>query len=206
MVQLKDYVPFFIAKIREIQEIYKAQGKELDNINLDIKDLVKQCFVSTATWGLDYWEELLNINIDKSKSTQERRSNILAKLRGQGTTTIEVIRDIAKAYADKVEIREDNPNYAFYINLESYKGYPFNLDSLYSNIEEIKPAHLECKYKLKSTTKDKIKFASIIRIAETITIYPWTPKEIVVKGKVYIPISNNRSLETITIYPGKGGD
>lgn len=205
-MQLKNYVPFFISKIKEIDCIYKAQEKELNKLSLSIEELIKQCFVNTATWGLDYWEEFLNINIDKSKSIQERRSNILAKLRGQGTTTVEVIRDIAKAYADKIEVIEDNPNYAFYINLESYNGYPFNLDSLYSNIEEIKPAHLECKYKLKSTTKDKIKFASITRCAETITVYPYNPKEIKLTGQIKLTLGDSTGLENITVYPRKEGN
>ncbi|RXI57231.1 XkdT-like protein [Clostridium tetani] len=206
MVQLKNYVPFFISKIKELDFIYKAQEKELDNINLDINDLVKQCFVSTATWGLDYWEEFLNINIDKSKSIQERRSNILAKLRGQGTTTVETIKEIAQAYADNVEVTEDNPNYAFYINLESFRGYPFNLNSLYKNIIEIKPAHLECKYKLTSTTKNKFRIATITMYAETITVYPYNPKEIALKGQIKLALGNNTGLENITVYPRKRGN
>ena len=71
-MQLKDYVPFFISKIKDIEQIYKVQDKELNKINLDMKDLIAQCFVSTATWGLDYWEEFLNINSTKFKSIDRK--------------------------------------------------------------------------------------------------------------------------------------
>ncbi|NEZ47952.1 DUF2313 domain-containing protein [Clostridium niameyense] len=205
-MQLKDYVPFFISKIKDIEQIYKAQDKELNKIKLDIKDLRNQCFVATATWGLDFWEEFLNIETDTSKSIQERRSNIFAKLRGQGTTTVEVIKQIAQAYADIANVTEDNPNYAFYINLESYKGYPFNLDSLYKNIEEIKPAHLQCNYKLTSTTKGKFRIGTITRYAETITVYPYNPREIELKGTIKLALGDSTGLENITVYPRKEGN
>lgn len=205
-MQLKDYVPFFISKIKDIEQIYKVQDKELNKINLDMKDLIAQCFVSTATWGLDYWEEFLNINSTKFKSIQERRSNILAKIRRQGTTTVKVIKEIANAYADIVDVIEDNPNCSFYINLESYKGYPFNLDSLYKNIEEIKPAHLECRYKLTSTTKAKFRIGTITRCAETITVYPYNLKEIEVKGQIKLGLGDSTGLENVTVYPRKEGN
>lgn len=198
---LKDYVPFFISKIKDMQEIYKAQGKELNKIKLDIKDLCNQCFVATATWGLDYWEEFLKIETDTSKAIQERRSNIFAKLRGQGTTTKKVIEEIAEAYADVANVIEDNPNYAFYINLESYKGYPFNLDSLYKNIEEIKPAHLAANYRLTSTTKNKFRIGTITRYAETITVYPYNPREIELKEQIKLALGDSTGLENITVYP-----
>lgn len=203
---LKDYVPFFISKIKDVEQIYKAQDKELNKIKLDIKDLTAQCFVSTATWGLDYWEEFLKIETDNSKSIQERRSNIFAKLRGQGTTTKKVIEEIAQSYADIANVIEDNPNYAFYINLESYKGYPFNLDSLYKNIEEIKPAHLAANYRLTSTTKNKIRIGTITRYAETITVYPYNPKQIELKGQIKLALGDNTGLENIIVYPRKRGN
>ncbi|EJO5347131.1 DUF2313 domain-containing protein [Clostridium botulinum] len=203
---LKDYVPFFISKTREMNCIYNAQEREINKLNLDVKDLVKQCFVNTATWGLKIWEQFVGINTDTSKSIEERRVNILAKLRGQGTTTKKVIEEIAQSYADKAKVTEYNKESYFIVGLESInKGYPFSLDGLFQAIEAIQPAHLESRYNLKSTTKDKLRFAAITRSAETITVYPWTPKETHVQGKIYISTSNNRTLETTTIYP-KGGN
>ncbi|MCS4474863.1 YmfQ family protein [Clostridium botulinum] len=185
----------------------KVTNLEIENIDNLIQDLYKQCFIKTATWGLKFWEENLEIKTDINKTYEERRSIILAKLRGQGTTTKKMMQSVAQSFVDGiVEVIEKNQDYAFQINIESMKGFPYKLDSLYNAINEIKPAHLGTQYNLKSTTKDKIKFASITRCAEEITVYPWNPKNTSVKGKIYIPISNNRSLETITIYPGKRGN
>lgn len=201
------YLPFFLLNNKELVEILKVTNLEIENIDNLICDLYKQCFIKTATWGLKFWEESLDIQTDINKSYEERRSVILAKLRGQGTTTKRMIQNVVESFVDGiVEVIEKNEEYSFQINIESRKGFPGKLDSLYDAIDEIKPAHLATKYNLKSTTKDKIRFASITRCAEEITVYPWNPKNTSVKGSVYIPISSNRSLETITIYPGKRGN
>ncbi|MHB9947318.1 XkdT-like protein [Clostridium botulinum] len=203
---LNKYLPSFLLDNKELVEILKATNIEIKNIDNLIQDLYKQCFIKTATWGLKFWEENLEIKTDINKTYEERRSIILAKLRGQGTTTKKMIQSVAESFVDGiVEVTEKNQDYAFKINIESIKGFPYKLDSLYAAIDEIKPAHLGTEYNLKSTTKDKIRFGSITRSAETITVYPWTPKETHVKGKIYIPISNTNDFETTTIYP-KGGN
>lgn len=197
------YLPPFLLKNRDLKELIRVEQLEFNSVDELIEDIYKQCFIKTSTWGLKYWEKDLGIKNNENKSYEERRSNILAKIRSKGTTTKKMLEEVALAYADIVNVIEDNPNYAFYINLESFKGYPFGLDTLYKNIEEIKPAHLEAKYNLKSTTKDKIKFASITRCAETITIYPYNPKEIKLTGKIKLALGDNTGLENITVYPRK---
>ncbi|MCD3223931.1 putative phage tail protein [Clostridium botulinum] len=199
---LKDYVPFFISKIKQMQNIYAAQQNELDKLNLDVKDLKAQCFVKTATWGLKPWEEFVGINTDVSKSIEERRANILAKLRGQGTTTKKVIEEIAQAYADKVMVVEHNKESYFTVDLESIdKGFSYSLNSLYNIIEEIQPAHLEATYNLISTTNSKLNLATTLLSAETTTIYPYTPKVIEINTNLNIATGSAIDTETTIIYP-----
>lgn len=199
---LKNYVPFFISKIKEMQNIYNAQQKEIDKLNLDVKDLKAQSFVNTATWGLSLWEEFVGINTDISKSIEERRASILAKFRGQGTTTRKVIEEIAQAYADNIRVTEHNKESCFTVDLESIdKGFPYSLNSLYNIIEEIQPAHLEAIYSLISTTNSKLNLATTLLSAETTTIYPYTPKAIRLNTKLNIATGNAIDTETTIIYP-----
>ncbi|WP_039227492.1 putative phage tail protein [Clostridium novyi] len=199
---LKNYVPFFIANIKEIKNIYYSQQKEIDKLNLDVKDLKSQCFVKTATWGLMLWEEFVGIDTDTRKSIEERRSNVLAKLRGQGTTTRKVIEEIAQAYADGVRVTEHNKESYFTVELESKnKGFPYSLNSLYNIIEEIQPAHLEVAYNLISTTNSKLNLATTLLSAETTTIYPYTPKTIAINTNLNIATGNAIDTETTIIYP-----
>nr|WP_269205519.1 putative phage tail protein [Clostridium botulinum] len=185
-----------------MQNIYSTQQKEIDKLNLDVKDLKAQCFVKTATWGLSWWEEFVSITTDTSKSIEERRANILAKLRGQGTTTKKVIEEIAQAYADKVRVTEHNKESYFSLALESInKGFSYSLNSLYNIIEEIQPAHLEATYNLISTTNSNLYLGTTLLSAETTTIYPYTPKAIRLNTKLNIATGNAIDTETTIIYP-----
>ena len=118
MSDLIKKLPYFY--VNEITKpIIDAEQIERDELFKEIKETLEQCFVSTATWGLDYWEDMLFISHIYSKSYEERRSIIYAKMRGIGTTTVEVIRQIAMSFfeVENVEVIEDNSNYRFNINL-----------------------------------------------------------------------------------------
>lgn len=72
--------------------------KELDALWQALDGTLEQYFVSTATWGLEHWENELGITIDASKPVAQRRSVILSKLRGIGTVTVSLIKSVAEAY------------------------------------------------------------------------------------------------------------
>lgn len=111
-VDLKRYVPPFVYEKKEMDALYTAQGYEVGLARHNLEDLVDQCFVSTATWGLIRWEEVFGIATNMSLSYEQRREIIIAKIRGQGTTTAEMIRSVAEAFTGgEVEVIEDSPNY-----------------------------------------------------------------------------------------------
>lgn len=166
--------------------IIEAEQVERDILLDEIKGTLEQCFVSTATWGLDYWEKMLCIPTIKSKSYEERRSIIYSKMRGTRTTTIEVIRQIAMSFfeVENVEVIENNSNYEFNINLinansknniligdarvgDARVGYSkiktitINLADINNVIELYKPAHLN--YYFTFTNAGKIIINSTMR-------------------------------------------
>ena len=202
-MKLKDYVPFFISNIKEFQSIFNSEQIELDKINVSLQEILNQFFVSTATFSLSDWEEFVGIDKNTSKSIKERRSRILAKLRGQGTTTVEMIRDVCKSYIKDIEVIEHPKTYSFEINLKSNNGFSSLLEDLYNSIEEIKPAHLGVNYKLTSITNMNVFYGSFINTGETITVYPYNIKSLECKGKVNISLGNDVTLENVTIYPRK---
>jgi hypothetical protein len=204
-VLLKDYVPLFISQNNEFSTIYAALQSEIDELKLETDDLKKQFFIPTATWGINIWENLTGIITDTTKSIEERRSNILAKLRGLGTSTLEVIKQIAQSFVQEVEVIEHNQEYYFEIDLLSHNGFPYELNGLYNSIEEVKPAHLGVKYKLISITNSPIYFGAASIAGEEITVYPWMPKTLESKGEINIGTIQSTGLESITIYPSKGG-
>ena len=200
-MQLRNLVPREIIEIKDIEEIYKSQQVQLDKSEVDIHDLLNQFSVNTCTWGILLWEKFIGILSDSSKSLEERKARVLAKIRGQGTTTIEAIKNICNAYADNTEVVEHTSEYWFELLLESYNGFLTDIESLYNTITEVKPAHLGVKYKLIATTKSNFYIGATSFTGETITTYPWQETEIESKADIYVPIVNYSNLETITTYP-----
>ena len=127
--------------------IQNTLAQELGQINIDIEDLIKQCFVDTATWGLEIWERILGIQTDKTKPLDQRRSMIKAKMRGAGIANIEQIKNIARAFLNgELDVTENFANYSIDIEFTDYGGVPPNRDDLTKILREIIPAHLEINY------------------------------------------------------------
>lgn len=199
---LKSYVIEEIRNNYIFQEIFNVHGNILDKLGGELSNLFLQVLPQTATeWGLDLWEKRVGIITNTSKSIEERRAKILAKLNTRGTTTVEVIKQICKSFVSNVEIVEHNSEYYFEVNLLTATGFPYALDSLYDSVEIAKPAHLGVKYKLISLTQSPIYYSLAAMTGETLTVYPWIAKNIETSGKIEVGISQALGSEDITIYP-----
>lgn len=124
-----------------------AISPELGELKYAMDELLTQFFVDIATWGLELWERELNIQTDINKSYEQRREIIKAKLRGAGTTTKEMIRNVAEAFSGGEVIVEEEPEQArFVLRFIGTVGIPPNMAGLTKAIEDIKPAHLAYEY------------------------------------------------------------
>lgn len=112
------------------------------------EDILNQCFVDTATWGLTFWEKVLDITTDLNKSYEERREIIKAKLRGSGTTTTQMIKNTAESFSGgECNVIQHPENYSFTVQFVGIKGIPRNMQAFKDMLEEIKPAHLNYDFK-----------------------------------------------------------
>ena len=142
-MNLIDMLPSFYHYSDFVKSCMSSQSIERNFIKESIDDLVNNLYVDTATWGLDYFEEELGLKTDKTKTYEERRERIKAKKRGNGTTTIKMIKDTALAFeCGEVEVTEMYNDYMFKLKFTSEKGRPKNLEDFKNAIDEIKPAHL----------------------------------------------------------------
>lgn len=147
MSELMSYLPEYYRKSKVMGSIQDVNKIELDRINNKYNDLVNQCNVNTATWGLELWEREYNIKINSVMSYEERRAVINANMLSHGTCTINLIKQMANSFTGgDVEIREDVATYTFTIKFVGVKGIPKNLDYFSSVLDNIKPAHLNYKY------------------------------------------------------------
>lgn len=150
---LNSYLPPFLTITETFASLLNAEQTEINSVNTSIQDIIDQCFISTATWGLAYWESLVGVITDTSKDIDQRRSVVKAKIRGSGTVTVQFLENVASSYSNgEVEIIEHPSIYSFEVKFVGTKGIPPNLDDLEASINQIKPAHLAVTYTFIYTT------------------------------------------------------
>lgn len=136
-------IPSFVSEQPENKEIKKVTDIEDKECREFIQDIIHQCFIETATWGLRVWEELYGIPVDANKDIKFRRSVIKSKMRGQSTTTIKNLKNVAESFSNgEVEIIENLDEYTFGIKFVGNRGIPPNMDDLINSLHENIPCYL----------------------------------------------------------------
>lgn len=131
-------------------------SNKINHITADFNETIDQCFVSTATDLLSRYEKIYGLTVDVTKSKEFRRERIIARARGTGTVTKQMLKEVATSYSNgEVEIIENPSDYSFRVKFVGTKGLPPNMADLKLTIEEIKPAHLSFTFEyVYNTWKD----------------------------------------------------
>lgn len=155
---LFSYMPRYYKNSKAIDNINTANSYELTLFKEELNNTLNQFFVDTADFTLERWESELGLVINGELDLDIRKSKIKSKLRGQGTITIKLIKNVAESFANgQVDVIENNADYSFTIKFISTRGIPPNLQDLKNSIEQIKPAHLAVKYEFTYTTWGEVK-------------------------------------------------
>lgn len=157
-MDLMKLLPDYYKNNFTMEELQKILSLEINNLDLGLNETIDQCFINTSTKLLSRHENVYGIEVDTNKTDEFRRERIRAKIRGVGTVTKEMIRDVAASYSNgEVEVFEDNSNYHFTIKFVGTLGLPGNMADLIITIEEIKPAHLAYTFEYVYRTHSEIK-------------------------------------------------
>ena len=178
-MKLIDKLPYFYDN-GYTRPIIEAEQVEADILYREIEDTLKQCFVETATWGLDYWEDMLFLPRGTGKTYDERRSIIYTRMRATRTTTVEVVKELASAFfsPENVTVTEHNSNYSFNIEFENIKVSTAKLQDVINVLEIYKPAHLNYDFTFSVKTNVQINSNektgySILPICNTFRVGTW---------------------------------
>lgn len=126
-----------------MEEMQGIVSRDINQLASDYELTINQCFVNTATHLLSRYEKIYEIQVDITKSDTFRRERLRAKIRGTGTVTKQMIKDVAKSYSNgDVEVIENSADYSFIVKFVGTIGIPANMEALTITMEEIKPAHL----------------------------------------------------------------
>jgi len=150
---LKAYVPPFVREDPVMAAFYDAVGPELEAaIDLGVS-IPAQAWPHLVDWGIARLERIYGIQTDESASVEKRRSALIARMRGAGTSTREQIASIAASYAGgAVLLTEDYGNYKVTIEFTDDRGVPPYLEALQDALRAAVPAHLLIEYILLWTT------------------------------------------------------
>jgi len=130
-----------LRKSQLLKEIFNAEQRQFDKLNVSLDDLRLHMDVDTATWGLDIYEKELKIITDKNKPINERRSVIKSKMRGSGKVDAALIKMVADSFTNgDVDVTFDGK---IGIIFNSIYGIPENIEDVKNAIRDIKPAHLD---------------------------------------------------------------
>lgn len=141
----------------ETVDLLEAMGRQTDLLFNRYLDFLNQLQVSTASWGLSFWEQVYGIPTDISKPEQERREVLYSKMRAIGSVTPEMIRSIAAAFSEgETVLKEHFGEYRFSLILERRIESGGIGEALKKAVEEMKPVHLAWDYSIQMIVPQKI--------------------------------------------------
>lgn len=152
------------------KELLGVSSGQLDKAEIKIMETGEQKFVDTATWGLDLMERELDITSVRSKPLGERRSAIMAKWRGVGTLTLELIQSVVEAYTGCQSTVKFTGIIKIIVDADF--GKRFNVFDLYNTLYEVRPAHLAFEVVYHYTQPVFLRLGSYTRMASRIKVYP----------------------------------
>jgi Uncharacterised protein conserved in bacteria (DUF2313) len=141
-IYIHDYLPRFYGDFRQVVEMLKTEASEFTRLRALLYEILDQFYVETATYGLDRWESLTDIEYLPQRSIPSRRHYINAKLRGTGTVTPALLKSIVDAFYTS-EIYEEPSEYKVRIKLVGKRGVPKNLEDIETAVNDVIPAHLQ---------------------------------------------------------------
>ena len=169
-VNILKYLPHFLSKDNDYKNTGDICSKEHERIRRYIKDCFNQLFVDTATWGLKYWEDFLNVKPKDGDNYTTRRNRIKMILNSNDVSTKKFMTDLINKFLNdnSGKIIEHNEEYYFdvYFNNDSI----FDLDGLKEAINIYKPAHLGVKYFAVQDIKTDVCIYGLANIIEKMEI------------------------------------
>ncbi|NIK67944.1 putative phage tail protein [Paenibacillus sp. BK720] len=136
--------------------IQTTKAAEWDRLRAQADDLALQLHPSTATWGLRYYEEALDIPLNATDSYEIRRSRVIAKRRSPGNFSAKLIKSVVQAFAGEVDVAIDFTTGDVIVTFIGTYGIPTNLDDLKKAVDGVVHAHLGVIYKFRYATYSQI--------------------------------------------------
>lgn len=140
-------LPAYYRKSKVMNALFRSIESEYARLENEVKLTENQFFVILADKNIQNHEQDVGVSPDDTADLETRRGRVLSKLRGTGTVTKTMMKNVAASFVNgDIEITEYPSRYMFSVAFTSKQGIPYNLQDIKDMIEEIKPAHLAVEY------------------------------------------------------------
>ena len=130
-----------------MQELFDSIESEFQRLKDKVTLTENQFFVILSDENITLHEQDVGLAVDTNADLDTRRGRVLSKLRGTGTVTKTMMKNVAASFVNgDIEIIEYPSQYCFSVKFTSRTGVPYNIADIQAMIEEIKPAHLAVEY------------------------------------------------------------
>ncbi len=167
---LFSYEPDTYKKSKVMQNILKPQEQQLEKEEERQDNVIADMYPS-KTAHPEMWEN--EYAIAPADTLEQRRKNIMSKMRGAGTATLQMVKDIVEAYTDGiVTLVENNDDSMINIEIESATANISDADIMEEQMYETIPAHMDFRYMFKRPLHGEIRMAEILQTTETRYVGP----------------------------------
>ena len=140
-------LPAYYRKSKVMNMLFRSIESEYKRLRNEVTLTENQFFVILADKNIQNHEQDVGVIPDEAADLETRRGRVLSKLRGTGTVTKTMMKNVAASFVNgDIEITEYPSRYMFSVAFTSKQGVPYNLQDIKDMIEEIKPAHLAVEY------------------------------------------------------------
>lgn len=140
-------LPAYYRKSKVMNMLFRSIESEYKRLRNEVTLTENQFFVILADKNIQNHEQDVGVSPDDTADLETRRGRVLSKLRGTGTVTKTMMKNVAASFVNgDIEITEYPSRYMFSVAFTSKQGVPYNLQDIKDMIEEIKPAHLAVEY------------------------------------------------------------
>lgn len=150
--QLKDYLPIFTQEYAEINAIMDSEQTTIERAWVDAENMLKDQFVVDATEdGVKRWESILNMKPKGTYTLDERKFNILVKLKEQLPYTMPTLKSALASLCgeDGYTLKLDNGTYTLIVKLALWNEN--NVQVVSELLDKMIPANIVKKVMLFNT-------------------------------------------------------
>ena len=145
MAETRTRVPAYYYDDPNTAAILNALENAGNRLLAAVEDHLQQLDIATATWALPLWEARYGIENTDAADIDTRRSIVLAKIRGSGTVTAELVQAVADTWKNGAVQVGENAEGISLTFVDQY-GIPDDINTLIKAVRATIPAGLLIEY------------------------------------------------------------